>query len=114
MAGTYNLIPVTSNPDQRMTVTIPVNGQNVTLRLRIRYNAQGGYWWMAVSDQSGNLLVDAVPLVTGDYPAGDLLGQYQYLGIGSCVVVNAGNTALDSPDDTSLGVSFFLAWGDSA
>lgn len=114
MAGNYVQIPVTSEPDQRMIVTIPINGQNITLQLRIRYNTQAGYWVMRIADKHGTVLLDSVPLLTGDYPAADILGQYQYLGLGSAFVLNVGAAVQDSPDDTTLGTSFVLVWGDSA
>lgn len=110
----YSIIPLTTDPDQQMTVTIPVNGQNLTLRLRVRYNSQANYWVMTVQDKYGNVLLDSIPLLVGQYPAADILGQYQYLELGSACLVNLGNTSQDSPDDTSLGTSFALAWGDSA
>jgi len=104
----YYIIPLTSDPDQSLTCTVPVNGKNITLRFRVRYNTQAGYWWMTVSDKNGNILVDSLPLLTGQ----NLLEQYQNLGIGSAYLVNTGNTKLDSPDDTTLGSDFVLAWGD--
>ena len=109
----YVIIPLTSDPDQTIAATIPINGKNVTLKFRVRYNTQGNYWWLTISDKGGNVLVDGLPLVTGDYPAADILEQYQYLGIGSAVVVNVGNTTLDIPDSTTLGTDFVLVWGDS-
>ena len=41
----------------------------------------------------------------------DLLGQFQHLGFGSAMVINAGNGSLDSPDDSTLGSDFVLVWG---
>lgn len=111
----YSVIPLDSSPDQKLITTIPVNGQNITLQLRIRFNDQAGYWWMDISDQYGNLILPNVPLLCGQYPAADLLGQYQYLNIGSAVLVSQSSTQ-DSPNDATLGANngFTLLWGDSA
>jgi hypothetical protein len=84
------------------------------LTFSISYNEPGGYWFMAVSDaKTKTLLLDAVPLVTGQYPAADLLGQYEYLGIGSAVIVPTSSLANDIPDDTNLGTDYVLVWGDT-
>ncbi len=122
--GTYSIIQLTSDPDQRMRVTIPVNGANLTLRLRIRYNSVAGCWMMAVSDDGGNLLVDSVPMLVGQYPAADILAPYRYLGLGSAVILNTGApdySAQDSPDSSQLGDGtqgspgqYILVWGDTA
>lgn len=109
----YKIIPLTTSPNQKLSVTLPINGQNTTLNLTVRYNTVANYWVMTVADRSGNTLIDSLPVITGEYPAADILGQYQYLGIGSAIVVNASNSSLDIPSDTSLGVDHFLVWGDS-
>lgn len=122
MAYTYSIVSLSSDPDQRMRVTLPVDGANLTLRLRVRYNAVAGSWMMAVSDDSGNLLVDSVPLLMGQYPAADILRPYRYLGLGSAMVLNIGaaaTTSLDSPTSSQLGdgtnpsAPFLLVWGDT-
>lgn len=112
---TYNFfkIPLTTDPNQTFAVTIPVNGINKNLILNIRYNSIAGYWTMSVTDKTlGNLLIDSLPLITGVYPSGDLLSQYQYLGLGSASIVKATNVTNDYPDDTNLGADFVLVWGD--
>lgn len=109
----FKIVPLTTAPNQSLAITLPINGRNLTLGLDISYNAAANYWVMDISDSSGELLLASLPLITGEYPAADILGQYQYLGIGSAVVVNASNTTLDIPDDVSLGVDHFLLWGDS-
>jgi len=113
IADNYKVIPLTSEPNQSLTVTIPIGSQNITLNLKISYNSAAGYWVMTVKDKSNNILVDGIPLLCGQYPAGDLLEQYQYLNIGSAFILNLGNSYLDSPDDTTLGTDFVLVWGDS-
>jgi hypothetical protein len=109
----YKIIPLTTAPSQSIAITLPINGKNITLGLTVRYNSIANYWIMAISDNDGNLLLDSLPLVPGEYPAADILGQYQYLDIGSAFIVNASNSGLDIPNDVSLGVDHFLLWGDS-
>ena len=106
MANYY--IPVTNDPDQSFTCSIPLNGKNVQLKFRIRYNSKAKYWWMTISDSKGTILIDSLPLLSG----GNLLEQYQYLGLGNADIINAGNKTLEDPDDKTLGIDFFLMWGD--
>lgn len=112
--GNYYIIPLTTNPNQNITVTIPVNGNNITLNLIIAYNLIANYWVMTIIDTSGNVLLDSIPLVTGQYPAADILGQYEYLGLGSAFLVNISNANIDFPTDSDLGTDFVLMWGDRA
>lgn len=110
----FKIIPLTSDPYQSFITTIPVDGKNLKLKLGISYNSAGEYWTMSITDPStGNLILDGIPLLTGGYPASDLLGQFRYLGLGSASIVNVGNGSIDSPDSTSLGTDFLLAWGDT-
>ena len=101
-------IPVTSEPDQSFSCSIPIGGKNTLLGFRIRYNDIARYWWMAISDSKGNMLLDSIPLLTGS----NILGQYQYLSIGSAYIINNGNSLLSDPDESTLGTDFLLMWGD--
>lgn len=69
---------------------------------------------MAVTDKNHNVLLDGVPLITGSYPAANLLRQYQYLGIGSAYIVPASSGLPDIPNFDDLGTDFLLVWTDSA
>jgi hypothetical protein len=110
----FMIIPLTSDPNQTLTTTIPVDGRNLKLKLRVRFNTAANYWVMTIYDAASNtILLDDVPLLTGGYPAADLLGQYRYLGLGSAIIVNVGDSSMDSPDSTNLGTDFLLAWGDT-
>ncbi len=95
-------------------MTLNVDGKNLTLDFALKYNEMAGYWIMTVSDPvSGNIYLDSIPLLTGDYPAANILEQYAYLNIGSAYILNVGNASSDSPDDTNLGTDFLLVWGDT-
>ena len=107
-------IPLTADPNQVFAVSLPVNGRNLDLILELRYNTEAGYWTMDVFDNKHNPLLAAIPMLTGMHPSADLLGQYQYLGIGSAVIVPSGHTTSGQPNDQNLGTEFFLLWGDNS
>ena len=114
-AVSNQVVPLTNAPNQNFRVTVDVNGKTVTLNCALRYSEMADYWVLSISDASGNLLLDSVPLLTGVWPAANILGQYGYLGIGSAYVINTGNdtsSAFDSPDNTNLGDGYVLVWGD--
>lgn len=111
--ATYYELPITSDPDQTFSCTIPINGKNVTLNFRLRYNDQAGFWWLTISDQSGNILLDSLPLLSPASPNGNILEQYQYLGIGSAYLIKTGSLPDDSPNSSNLGTDFKLLWGDA-
>lgn len=110
----YKIIPLVPGSNQSFSCTLPVDSQNITLGFSFTYNTVGEYWFMSVSDARTNtMLLDAVPLVTGEFPAADLLGQYAYLGIGSAAIIPTGTLSTDRPDETTLGTDYVLVWGDS-
>jgi hypothetical protein len=112
--GTNVMIPLTNSPNQSVTVSLPINGGSLTLNLEIYYNENGengDFWSMDVSDQNGNLLVASVPLVTGAWPAANVLAPFDYLRIGSAYMINASGGSTDIPDSTTLGAQFLLIWG---
>jgi len=114
----WHTIPLRTYPDQEFTVAPEVKGVNISLRLRLRYNTEGQFWHMDVMDgYSGNVLVSGVPLVTGEYPAADILRQHAYLGIGSALIVKATEVKdgriSDIPGLADLGSEYILVWGDA-
>jgi hypothetical protein len=107
------IVPVTGNPNQTLTVSLNVDGGVVTLQLTVRYFDLCGYWVMTIKDATGNLLLDSIPMLCGVYPAANILAQYAYLQIGSAFLVNVSNTTQDSPGASSLGTDFLLLWDDN-
>lgn len=107
------IIPLTNQSNQSLTVALSVDNAVLTLQLVVRYAELIGYWLMSISDSNGNLLLDSIPLVTGAWPAANLLGQYRSLQIGSAYVLNASGVAMDSPDATNLGTDFIVLWSDT-
>jgi hypothetical protein len=108
------VIPLTTAPQQSFTVSLSVDDAILQLALDITFNEMAQYWTMDVTNAQGVLLLSAIPLVTGDWPAANLLAQYGYLAIGSAYIINASQAAIDYPDAISLGIDFFLVWSDTA
>lgn len=109
------VIPLTSQPNQSFQVALNVNGATLRLNLNISYNEMANYWIMQIQDSNGNILVDNIPLITGDFPAANILDPYQYLQIGSAYVINVSNSDInDYPNAIDLGTDFILVWGDNA
>ena len=107
------VITLSNVPNQTTNVSLNVDGNTLQLNLAISFNEMANYWVLAISDSANNLLVDSIPLVTGVYPAANLLAQQQYLAIGSWYLINVAGTAQDYPDATTLGTSFVLLVGDT-
>jgi hypothetical protein len=107
------IVPLDNSPQQALTVALNVDGQVLRLQLDIYFSEMAQYWVMDISDASGNLILSSLPLITGDWPAANILAQYAYLAIGSCYIINAGQVAADYPDATQLGTDFYLLWSDT-
>ncbi len=115
------VLPITAGTNQTFTSTLPVNGGNVTLTFTLTWNTPGDYWALTVVDASGTKLLDGMPVITGQYPAANLLRQYQYLGIGAAYLLPGSTTLPDNPTFDTLGTSatssaptFQLVWSDSS
>jgi hypothetical protein len=104
------LVPLTTAPNQSLTVGLNINSQIVTLQLRIYYNSFGGFWLMDIADKLGNPIVDSIPLLTGVWPGANILGAFASLQIGTAFVINLNGAASDWPDNTNLGSDFVLLW----
>jgi hypothetical protein len=108
------LVPLTNQNNQQLTVSLEVDGQAIDLALSIWYNAVAGYWNMDISTPQGVPVLNSIPLVCGDNDSGNLLAQYGYLGIGSMTIVNASQVPLDYPNSSDLGTDFLCIWVDVA
>jgi hypothetical protein len=107
------IIPLTVSANQTFSVNLTVDGNPLTLNLALRFSNMAGYWVLSIYDQSGDIILDSLPMVTGWYPAGNILAQYGYLKIGAAYLLNQGNDASDYPGTTDLGTGFQLCWGDT-
>jgi len=109
---TYCNIRLKSLPNQRFATTIPINGENKRFELTFAWNERAGYWVMGIFDpKNGAAILDGIPLLLGEYPVDDLLGQYPHLGLGSCVLVPRSQEATDPTADNLE--NFVLRWGDT-
>jgi hypothetical protein len=52
-------------------------------------------------------------MLTGVYPAANMLAQHAYLAIGSAYLLNVGSSDADYPGANDLGSDFLLVWGDT-
>lgn len=108
------IIPLTPQPNQQMLVTLNVNNTVLRLNLTISFNEIAQTWHMQIADVNNNILLTDIPLITGSFPAANILAQYQYLLIGSAYVLNISNGATnDYPNATDLGSDFALMWSDN-
>lgn len=110
------IIPLTNAPYQYLQVTLAINGGTLTLNLIISFNEVGQFWVMQVFDQFGNALLSDVPLLTGYWPAANILGPWEYMQIGSAFVIANTGTPADSdwPGVTGWGAGGFqLLWASN-
>jgi hypothetical protein len=108
------IIPITDAPNQTLNVTLSVDGNVLRLQLEVYFSEMAGYWLMDISDAFGTLILASLPLITGSWPAANILAQYYYLKIGSAFVINLGQTPDDYPGATDWATGFALLWDDSA
>lgn len=111
----YCMIPLTTEPNQQMQVKVPINKENISFLLTIRYNSITQYWNMDIADgNTGEIILSGLLLLVSEYPAANLLEQYSYLNIGSMYVVKVNESIKkENPDNTNLGTDFVLIWGDN-
>ena len=108
------LIPLTTQPTQSFQVALNIDDKIVNLTLTIRYNEIAKYWLMSISDPAtGEYILDSIPLLTGQYPAANILSQYAYMEIGSAYILRLSDISQDYPDNKILGSDFVLVWGDT-
>lgn len=107
------LVQLDSSPGQTFNVTLNVNNALLTLGLALSYNVMSGYWMMTIFDSLGNLLLSNIPMLTGTWPAGNLLQPYGYLRIGSAFLINISGDTGDYAGSTNLGSDYQLIWDDN-
>lgn len=107
------IIPLSSAPNQTLSSVLDVDGNNLLLNFAVYFNEQSQTWYMDIADANNNPLLTSIPLVPGNYPAANLLGQYSYLEIGSAYLLNVAGVNEDHPSATDLGTSWNLIWSDT-
>ncbi len=107
------VVTLSPQPNQLVTVQLEVDGAALSLNLSIYWYYMAGCWLMDIYSAQGAQLLSGVPMITGSYPAANLLGQYAYLAIGSAYLLNQSGGASDYPSSSNLGTTFVLLWGDT-
>lgn len=107
------IVPLTQAPNQTFTVQLTVDGSPLTLSLSLNYSSMSGWWQLQIANAQNTVLISSLPLITGYYPAANMLAQYGYLQIGSAYLLNTGNSMDDYPGFSNL-TNFSLLWGDTA
>jgi len=111
MSATAQVIPLDDSPNQSFKLSLAIDGTVKAFNVRLRYNEVAQYWVMTLLDAKNAVLLDSIPLVTGNVPSGNLLGQFAHLGLGSVFILDAsGREEPDFPDNTNLGTDFILVW----
>lgn len=110
----YQIIPPPSSLNERKTVTVDVDESKHTLQLRFRFIETLGLWHMSIyNPRTGSCMAEYIPLLSGLYPASDLLGPFGALGIGSaCIVPLVKVPITPNPSKTNFGSEYALVWGD--
>lgn len=107
------IVTLSSQPNQQVTAQLEVDGKPLTLVLAIYFDYMSGYWLIDIYTGQGTQLLSGVPLITGSYPAANLLEQYAYLRIGSAFLLNQTGGFSDYPNTANLGTTFVLLWSDT-
>ena len=110
----YQTIPLTNAVNQTLQTNLTINGTNMIFNLTVMYNEISGYWVMTIADSTNTILVDSIPLLANIYPAGNLLGQFEYLQIGEWYIINVSNIPSDIPTYSNLGIDYILTVGDNS
>jgi hypothetical protein len=92
-------IPLQSQ-NQQLTITM---GGNV-YTLQVSWNDASQAWVLDIGDVNNVPIIQGIPLVTGC----DLLGQYEYLGIGGALEVQTDNNSNLMPTFYNLGSTSHL------
>ena len=104
-----SIIPITQIPNRKFSCKILVDNQNLVLQFMLQYNELADYWLVDISDDKGNPLISCLPVI----PAQNILEQFSYMGIGSAAIVPATTIAEEWPSQSTLGVDWYLVWGDT-
>lgn len=107
-------IPLSPQPNQTLTCTIPINGDNVSFKFKFWYNEQAQYWLMSIFDsREEKEILSNIPLLFSYYKYFNILCQFGYMRIGMAFVYPKIEDLKSMPDDKNLGTNYLLIWGDN-
>ena len=107
-------IPLTNSPNQTFSCSIPLNGKNVRFEFNLWYNYQAEYWMLSLYDYaSEKLLFSNLPLLASNGKFSNMFYQLEYMMIGICIMVPTIEDVKSQADDTNLGTSYIMIWGDN-
>jgi len=105
-------IPLTNQPNQNFSISLPSTSANILLYARIYWNRIAEYWQMDISNDRGVALVSGLPLLISGSIYADLLGQFKYLDIGTMFIFPFSEAFENkSPGLNDWGVNHSLIWG---
>lgn len=111
----FSLVFNTEDLNQRDRVVLNINGKNTVLFLKLRWHKKISKWLMSIFDEDNQPVLRNIPLVSGyDYPAADLLKQFEHLNVGHASVmpsVNHPTTPIPSAGNFSPYSEWGLMWG---
>ena len=103
---TVPLYRIPLKPGQNQSLTVSLNGTDYRLRLLFNDVASEPFWALDIGDAYGVPILMGIPVLTGQ----NLLGQYEYLGIGGggALFCAGPNINPDPPTLEGLGVEWQL------
>jgi len=109
-------VPLDTRPNQSFQITLAVDAGSVTLNCYLYFNEMAQCWVIDIFNLNGDPVLLSTPLLTGIWPAANLLCQQGYLQIGSAFILNLVNipTDQDYPDNRNLGTEYIMIWSDTA
>lgn len=106
------IIPLSNAPNQSLQVTLPTANGSLTLNLQVSFNEVGLWWVMQIYDQSFNIILSDVPLLTGYWPGANILAPYAYTNCGTWYIINNSGGISDWPGVNGWGANAFQLLAD--
>ena len=109
------IIPANNLGNQTFDCTVPINGQNVSLRFNLWYNLKAEYWLLSVTNLTeGRQMFSNLPLLLSRGKFLNILAQLDHLKIGQAGVLPRTSSINKSmPSNTELGSQYVLYWRDN-
>ena len=106
-------VPITNDPNQSFSVSIPLTGRNIVFDLLIRWNTVAEYWAIDIKNNSTNTgVIQGLPLIPANFPADNMLAPFAYLDIGGAYLVRTSEDGGLKPNVTGWANDWALLWGE--